>query len=113
MGEEQLIFEECLPNMGALYSTFPVLVLDAVSDGDADHRYIDSGWCTCELRVAMLGGTLYEFSNEELRKAQRQSEIDLVERSMSDSTASSFELRTQEDVRTKHFLHEHDRQVAL
>merc|ERR1712184_173430 len=60
--EEEAIFNECLPSMGTLYSTFPVLALTEAPPGDDSHDYFGSGWCTCELTVATLGKQLQTFS---------------------------------------------------
>jgi len=60
--EEEHVLRECLPNMGALYSTFPVLVLDEVDEGS--HPYLMSGWCFSELTIARLGRQLDMFSPE-------------------------------------------------
>merc|ERR1712032_1294114 len=60
--DEQVIFNACLPNMGLLYSMFPVLVLDDVNEDS--HPYNDSGWCFCELSIAALGGQLEPLSPE-------------------------------------------------
>lgn len=51
--EEDALFRQCLPNMGALYSFFPVLILNEVTK---DHTpYEQSGWCFSEVVTATLG----------------------------------------------------------
>eukprot|EP00929_Paragymnodinium_shiwhaense_P074460 TRINITY_DN38115_c0_g3_i1.p1 TRINITY_DN38115_c0_g3~~TRINITY_DN38115_c0_g3_i1.p1 ORF type:complete len:222 (-),score=39.46 TRINITY_DN38115_c0_g3_i1:35-655(-) len=57
---EQEVFQECLPAMGLLYSTFPVLMLPEVT---ADvHPYSCSGWCFSEFSIATLGKQFKKFS---------------------------------------------------
>jgi len=58
--EEEVVFKECLPNMGALYSQFPVIILDDVPDGAVS--YFDSGWCFSELSTAQASRQLDRFS---------------------------------------------------
>ena len=111
--EEQAVFEECLPNMGTLYALFPVLVLNEVPPGDNAHNYIDSGWCTCELAVAMLGQTLDQFSKEQLGLLMRRSHIELSMSNMSEDAAAEFEERARAEIGAKHFLHDSDRNVAM
>ena len=107
------MFTECLPHMGTLYATFPVLVLNEVPDGDTDHNYVDSGWCACELAVAMLGQTLHQFSSEQLRAQMRGSHIELSMSNMDSDAAAEFEARARVEINAKYFLHESDRDVAL
>ena len=86
-----MVFEECLPNMGTLHSTFLVPVLTDVPGDDTTHYYIDSGWCTCELAVAMLGQTLEQLSKEHLRSLMRGSHIELSMSNMNEDAATEFE----------------------
>jgi len=58
--EEQLVFSDCLPNMGLLYSMFPVLILEEVNHGI--QPYSSSGWCFSESNIALLGHQLHMFS---------------------------------------------------
>ena len=111
--EEQAVFQECLPNMGTLYALFPVLVLNEVPPDDNAHNYIDSGWCTCELAVAMLGQTLDQFSKEQLGHLMRRSHIELSMSNMSEDAAAEFEERARAEIGAKHFLHDSDRNVAM
>ena len=84
---EQSIFNECLPNMGTLYSTFQVLALTCVPSGDTTHDYNDSGWCTCELGIAVLGKRLHRYSSELLAS---QSHSALVEAGKSPMDLASY-----------------------
>jgi hypothetical protein len=111
--EEQAVFEECLPNMGTLYALFPVLVLNEVPPNDNAHNYLDSGWCTCELAVAMLGQTLDQFSKEQLGLLMRRSHIELSMSNMSEDAAAEFEKHARAEIGAKHFLHDSDRNVAI
>jgi len=105
--EEEAIFKECLPHMGALYSRFPVLVLVDVPEGDTVHDYMDSGWCTCELNVSMLGKQLGRYSEEALVA------IDFQDSKLSlQMSASSFQQQVDQDLTAKHFEHDSDRMVA-
>lgn len=131
--EEQAVFVECLPNMGTLYSIFPVLALPDVPDGDTQHNYHDSGWCTCEFFVAMLGKTLIKFSlavlesfsttpdgrrstsSEENATSSDESLQSISQQSMgimSIASAFAFEKTALREVGSKHFLQESDRTVA-
>lgn len=48
--EEERVFWNCLPSMGSLYSQFPVMVNEEISeDGLSYHQ---SGWCFSELTIA-------------------------------------------------------------
>ena len=58
--EEDMMYQDCLPNMGLLYSMFAVLVLDQVVPAVAP--YHASGWCFSEVHTALLGGQLERFS---------------------------------------------------
>lgn len=111
--EETAVFNECLPNMGALYSMFPVLVLSATPEDDVEHNYTESGWCTCEFTVAMLGGQVRKYSSQMITRLARASTIKRSEDLMDRSTAKLFKDRTHAELRRKFFLHDSDRQVAL
>ena len=99
--------------MGALYATFPVLVLSDLPEGDTDHLYMESGWCTCELMVAMLGKTVHQYTSEQLSGIARTTHIALSMGNMDESAADEFEEQTRLEIEQKHFLHESDRKVAL
>ena len=58
--EEKETFDRCLPNMGSLYSMFPVMVCEEVAEGVAP--YETSGWCFLERSIATLGHTLQTYS---------------------------------------------------
>jgi len=58
--DEMETFKRCLPNMGILYSTFPVLVCPEVSAHA--HSYDHSGWCFSEITIANLGNQLETYS---------------------------------------------------
>eukprot|EP00929_Paragymnodinium_shiwhaense_P001324 TRINITY_DN101548_c0_g1_i2.p3 TRINITY_DN101548_c0_g1~~TRINITY_DN101548_c0_g1_i2.p3 ORF type:complete len:182 (+),score=8.03 TRINITY_DN101548_c0_g1_i2:776-1321(+) len=60
--EETTIFQEALPLMGALYSMYPVLVLQEVTQDV--HPYFSSGWCSSEFYTALLAKQLERFSPE-------------------------------------------------
>jgi hypothetical protein len=60
--EEKETFDRCLPNMGSLYSMFPVLVCAEVADGV--EPYETSGWCFLERSIATLGHQLHTYSPE-------------------------------------------------
>jgi hypothetical protein len=62
--EELEVFIECLPNMGLLYSSFPVIILETVPEGVAP--YWHSGWCYCELNISYLGGQLDTYSSQQI-----------------------------------------------
>ena len=99
--------------MGTLYSIFPVLVLTAVPDGDITHSYHDSGWCSCEVNIALLGKTLHEYSQDKITSILRISFITLGEGNMGEIAAAKFEERTRAEISSKHFFHDSDRTVAL
>ena len=112
--EEQAIFDECLPSMGVLYSTFPVLVLDEVPDElAATKRYADSGWCTCEFHVALVSHTLHTYSGEQLLTMARSSQVENINKGLDEATAAQLAKRAQEEVASKNFFSEDDRAVAL
>merc|ERR1740123_1062728 len=111
--EEQEIFDECLPNMGSLYSLFPVLVLTDVPDGDVAHDYFDSGWCMCEFNIALLANQLHPYSVEELRMGGSTPKSRSVQqRLIRQATAEGFQSRVEKGLEMKHFLHDSDRRVA-
>jgi len=109
---EQAIFISCLPSMGTLYSTFPVVVLDEVPD-DTEHNYIDSGWCTCEFHIAMLCNTLPKFSAKQLRQYARPAQVEEIRTNIDEMSAKAFEEEARLEIESKRFLHESDRVVAI
>jgi len=60
--EDEALFRQCLPQMGMLYSMFPVLVCEEVTGTVVP--YTESGWCFSELHVALLGGQLDKYSSQ-------------------------------------------------
>jgi len=59
---EAKLFFDALPSMGALYTMYPVLVLQDVT-GDV-HPYWYSGWCFSEFASSLLTRKLDEYSSE-------------------------------------------------
>jgi len=110
---EQEVFISCLPNMGTLYSTFEVLVLDEVPDNDAEHNYIESGWCSCEWGIAMFGNTLPRYSAEQLQRYASNAGKHAVVRTMSDRTSRFLEDEIIRQIESKPFLLQSDRDVAI
>mgnify|MGYP003324477894 CR=1 FL=1 len=93
--EEKETFDRCLPNMGSLYSMFPVLVCAEVAEGS--EPYERSGWCFLERSIATLGHQLHTYSPQF---------------SIEYSSLDDFEVTFKAELREKHFLHESDRRVA-
>merc|ERR1719271_1798021 len=58
--QEKRTFDRCLPNMGSLYSMFPVCVCSEVAEGL--EPYETSGWCFLERSIATLGHQLHTYS---------------------------------------------------
>jgi len=75
--EETAIFKEALPQMGELYSMYPVLVLPEVTE--FVHPYSSSGWCFCEFEQALL-----------MRRLSKYSQAFLDENEKDNSAKSSF-----------------------
>jgi len=101
--EELQVFQEALPEMGALYSMYPVLVLPEVT-GDA-HPYFDSGWCYCEWQQALLMRRLSKYSQAFLDSLPSSSSA------TSSFTASDDDGRVAEFEGTK-YLQELEGQLA-
>lgn len=109
---DQDIFAQCLPCMGTLYSMFPVLILDSYGDGDAalaesdlPSQYFESGWCSLEFKLALLGKQSHMFRIN----LQHQEEESVV---MNTMAAQSFRKMAVVDLEAKHFCYESDRIVA-
>merc|ERR1719353_2451953 len=93
--KEKETFDRCLPNMGSLYSMFPVLVCAEVAEGS--EPYENSGWCFLERSIATLGHELHTYSPQ----------FSIVYASLDD-----FLVTFKAELRGKHFLHEQDCCVA-
>lgn len=106
--EDELVFRECLANMSALYSTFPVLVMDEVQQGA--HPYLESGWCFSELVVATLGNSLSPYSPDMAGVLAFQQ---FADQKMDESNAPSFEAAFQSELLTKKFSDETDATAVI
>jgi len=111
---ENAIFNECLPNMGVLYSLFPVLALTDVPDGDTSHDYFNSGWCVCEFSVAALGQQLHKYSSELLdtQAGTKRALIECSSHPMGTDDAQKFQCYITSELSTLNFKHDSDRMVA-
>jgi len=106
--EEERVFQKCLPNMGALYSFFPVMILDQVAAGLSP--YDKSGWCFSEVMIATLGKQLHPYSSS-YRPADSLS-IQLPTDPTALSSAKSVEEfmgKVNEELATKIFFNPADR----
>jgi len=111
--EEQKIFEAALPEMGALYTMYPVLVIPEVTGGV--HAYTESGWCFCEYEQALLCDRLRHFSatfveehDAEAKKAQRS----MTAVAFDESAAASFLNDFEVDLASKRFYFDSDRDTV-
>jgi len=108
--EEQNVFDTCLPNMGVLYSIFPVLVLPEVTPGA--HAYSASGWCFSELMTAMLGKQLSRYSASMLTAAKRSSLRHSLATEMSFEVARDFLADFLQELDTKTFFDVSDKKIV-
>lgn len=120
--EELEHFMEALPAMGALYTTYQVIVLPEVTAGV--HPYFASGWCFSELCSAMLTKKLDEYSPETVsdymkhledsHKSHEMSECihDVLHRDLSLGVLVMFEHMFSAELAQKKFFSEGDRQTV-
>ena len=104
--EEDEVFQECLPNIGTLYSMFPVLVLDAVMDGVPP--YHTSGWCFAELTTAALGKQLIKYSHDHEENAAIGRDTSLGHA----SATSIFQVAFEAELAQKIFFFNSDRVIV-
>lgn len=110
--EDEAIFRECLPNMGTLYTLFPVISLTELPDDGCNLRYDGSGWCTCEFNIALLGKQLHQFSLQIQRSLASKAMLEASLAKMDADMAAIFLEDSQRQLDEKPFLHESDRAVA-
>lgn len=110
--EETKVFLECLPNMGTLYSLFPVLALTEMPEENTAHNYFGSGWCFCEFIIAMLNKQLSQYSNETLQSFRRKTLLFASMQLMDEQAAMRFQEGVMSELGRKTFRHESDRKVV-
>lgn len=123
--EEQQLFQQALPEMGALYTMYPVLVIPEVTLDV--HAYLDSGWCFCEFEQALLCNQLWQYSSafvETLEAQKNECKDERVQLSskgiMDDAPANSFDEKAAQEfvgefedaMTTKKFYFDADRDTV-
>jgi hypothetical protein len=119
---EAALFQKALPEMGALYTTYPVITLPEVGPGIAP--YFCSGWCFCEFIEAVLCKTIGEYSPdapklyEEWSKEQSEPpalDLELLNKGINNtftpSLATEFRNAFLSDLNQKKLFNEDDREV--
>eukprot|EP00929_Paragymnodinium_shiwhaense_P061436 TRINITY_DN30682_c0_g1_i2.p1 TRINITY_DN30682_c0_g1~~TRINITY_DN30682_c0_g1_i2.p1 ORF type:complete len:518 (-),score=44.22 TRINITY_DN30682_c0_g1_i2:710-2263(-) len=119
--EEEEVFSQALPHMGALYSMYEVVVLPEVHAGT--HPYLQSGWWFSEFMNAMLSQELSAYSDEAIsdyweatsaasQAAFRRVFEKLGATSIDEADATIFMTHFRSELNQKVFFSEGDRAVV-
>jgi len=109
------LFFKALPDMGALYTMYPVLVLKEVPPGVAP--YDSSGWCFAEFCSALLTKQLSKYSAEALEEYVSSDSFSCIVLAMAAGTIDEhMEQRFIDafdvDLSKRRFFDEQDRQIV-
>eukprot|EP00931_Biecheleriopsis_adriatica_P103875 TRINITY_DN78666_c0_g1_i1.p1 TRINITY_DN78666_c0_g1~~TRINITY_DN78666_c0_g1_i1.p1 ORF type:complete len:559 (+),score=91.73 TRINITY_DN78666_c0_g1_i1:45-1679(+) len=116
--EEAAIFFEALPHMGALYTMYPVIVLQEVTPGVSP--YESSGWCFSEFCSALLTKQLGKYSAAAVAEYTNNSAfscigmiLDMAEEStITNQVDKKFIELFDADLSKRKFFNEDDREVV-